>query len=143
MFITVKVGLLSYKFEYPWSFIFSQVPGTKQNGAIYWVVGCKLQAVKTFQILKIANHKRDLERVLWRSRQIFLWRVLFSIFKSFHCLQLHPTTQKWLHFILYQGLQGVSLMFEGKVFCGEFYFQVFMSCWRIQQSVMNIFCSLW
>ena len=34
-------------------------------------------------------------------------------------------------------------MFEGKVFCGKFYFQVFMSCWRIQQSIMNIFCSLW
>ena len=41
--------------------------------------GMQLQAMKAFHILKMANHKRDLERVLWRSRQSFLWRVLFSI----------------------------------------------------------------
>ena len=63
--------------------------------------GMQLQAVKAFHILKMANHKRDLERVLWRSRQSFLWRVLFSICEKLSLLAVasHYSKMAQFHFV--------------------------------------------
>ena len=45
----------------------------------------------------------------------FCGEFYFQYVKSFHCLQLHSTTQKWLNFVLYQGLRGVSWFFLTEV----------------------------
>jgi len=133
-FIQVWISLIVYLLSSPWY---------KTEWSHLLSSGMQTASSENFSNIENSEPQKRFGETFMEIKEIFLWRVLFSKFKSFHCLQLHLTTQKWLHFVLYQGLQGVSLMFEGKVFCGEFHFQVFMSCWRIQQSVMNIFCILW
>ena len=68
--------------------------------------GMQLQAVKAFHILKMANHKRDLERVLWRSRQSFLWRVLFSICEKLSLLAVASHYSKMAPFCFVPGTSG-------------------------------------
>ena len=69
-----------------------EVLGTKRNWSIYWVVGCNCKQWKLF--------------TYWK------WRTIFNMWKAFTACSCIPLLNKWLHFVLYQGLRGVSLMFE-------------------------------